>query len=371
MKNPKHRSFLLVLCAAAILAGCAAGGEESTLPSATTEPTQMTEFSTAPDTQPPTDPPAAIFVNRNPLTGEEMEVSHDTRIFAVTINNVPAALPHINADRADMVFEMFIDNYVTRGLALFSDIRKVETIGSVRSLRYNFTDIGIAYDALIGHAGGSQQVIRDANRSGLDHFNTDTPNATSYSFRDKTRKQEGHAWEHTLMVKGPGLYEEAQRRGYRVTQEPGKEYGLHFVKNGTPEAGDEAHIIDLKFKLEGHSKKTRLTYDEQSGRYVFTQYGKTIDDVKPEDYELFTNVFILLADVKTDKDGYHIADLLGSGEGYYACGGKLLPIRWHHEEAEDPFTFTIAEGVPLMQQIGNSYLAIAPRASDVSWESAH
>ena len=371
MKIPKHRFFLLLLCAAALLTGCAAGGEESTLPPVTTEPTQTAEPSTVPDAQPPTEPPAVVAVNRNPLTGEELEAEHDVRIFAVTINNVSAALPHVNAARADMFFEMFIDNYVTRGLALFSDIRQVETIGSVRSLRYNFTDIGIAYDALIGHAGGSDKVIRDANRSGLDHFNTDTSNATSYSFRDKTRKSQGYAWEHTLMVKGPGLYEEALRRGYRVTRESEKDYGLRFVKNGTPEAGEEAGIIDLKFKLEGHSKKTRLTYDEQSGKYVFTQYGKTAGDVKPENYELFTNVFILLADVKTDKDGYHVADLLGSGDGFYACGGKLLPIQWHRIQETDSFSFTIADGVALEQQIGNSYIAIAPRGSDVSWESAH
>ena len=64
---------------------------------------------------------------------------------------------------------------------------------------------------------------------------------------------------------------------------------------------------------------------------------------------------------------YQFAELLGSGSGYYACGGKLIKILWHHENAEDPITYTLEDGTPLVQKIGRSYVAIVPTGSTVKW----
>ena len=58
----------------------------------------------------------------------------------------------------------------------------------------------------------------------------------------------------------------------------------------------------------------------------------------------------------------------GSGDGYYACGGKLIKIQWHHENPADPFTFTLEDGTPLVQGIGSSYIGICPLKSTVEWE---
>ena len=89
--------------------------------------------------------------------------------------------------------------------------------------------------------------------------------------------------------------------------------------------------------------------------------------MKEENLEAFENVFVILT--KVTNDGvYHVADLDGSGEGYFACGGKIIPIQWHHESETDTITFTLTNGNPLIQGIGNSYIAIAPTASTVSYE---
>lgn len=345
-----------------------ASTEASTQTPAEAPTEAATEAPTEPPTEAPTEPPLPY---ENPLTGEPLVEPVTTRIFAVTINNVPKALPHVGADQADILFEMYINGYATRGLALYSDIRNVETIGSVRSTRFNFTDLGIAYDAIVAHAGGSKSVISDANKSDVDHFNIDTSSSTSYSFRDKERKSAGYSWEHCLFVKGPGLYEKMAEKGYKVTQEEGKTYGLNFTEDGTPADGEAAALINIDFILNGHSKLTTMTYEEATGRYVYTQYGKTIDDVTEESKETFKNVFALKANV-TNKSAsnvtYHVADLDGSGEGYYACGGKIIPIQWHHEKADEPITFTLTDGTPLEQGIGNSYIAIVPLKSEIIWE---
>ena len=110
-----------------------------------------------------------------------------------------------------------------------------------------------------------------------------------------------------------------------------------------------------------------MTYDETTGRYIYTQYGKTAADTAEEARETFENVFVMLAEVHNDEV-YHVADLDGSGEGYYACNGKIIPIKWQYAVEGEGYTFTLTDGTPLEQGIGNSYIAIAPVESNISWE---
>ena len=107
-----------------------------------------------------------------------------------------------------------------------------------------------------------------------------------------------------------------------------------------------------------------MTYDEEMGRYIYTQYGRNNPKDDPENFE---NVFVMLAEVK-NKGQYHVANLSGDGDGYYACNGKIIPIKWYHEADDAPFVFTHVDGTPLEQGIGNSYIAIVPLESDVEWE---
>lgn len=368
--NTKHTKFLtlilaFLLAAGAVFPGCGAAEPETipteTRPTVTEEPTAEP---TEPPTEAPTDPPV---VYTNPLTGETLEEPLTTRIFGLSINNVPGALPHVGVQDADMVFEMYINDYATRCLALYTDIRQVESIGSIRSMRYNFTDLAIAYDAFIGHAGGSDEVISDANREGVDHFNVDTGSETSYSFRNQQRLNAGYGWEHCLFAKGQGLYDYAEKKGWRVTQDENKTYGLTFVSDGTPEVGDMTAKIQITFRHDGHTKLSTLTYSEELGKYIYTQYGKEADSVTEENMEAFENVFIIVTRVR-NKGVYHVAELEGSGEGYYACNGKLTPILWHHENPEDPITYTLTDGTPFALGLGNSYIAIVPTTSTIEWE---
>ena len=329
----------------------------------TVAPTEApTEVPTEAPTEAPTEPP---MLYADPLTGEPLAQPHQTRLFAVTINNVRKALPHVGTEKAGLYFEMFVNDYATRGLALYSDIRNVDVVGSVRSWRYNFTDLAVAYDAFAAHAGGSDEVLRDTRNNGVDHVNID--GKSSISFRDKDRKSAGYATEHTLMLKGPEMYAYAEKEGYQVAHEEEKTYGLNFTEDGTPANGETAKLINITFNHNGNKKLSTMTYDEELGKYIYTQYGAGIDSVTDENREPFENVFVILTKV-TNKGVYHVADLDAGGEGYYACGGKIIKILWHHEDPAGPITFTLEDGTPLVQGIGNSYIGICPLKSTVEWE---
>ena len=358
----------LLLIASLILCGCGASTPAAT--EATTAPTQApaTEATEAPTetTEAPTEPPV---VYRNPLNGEVLDEPYTGRIFAVTISNIRDALPHYGTMEADILMEMWVNGSIIRDLALYTDVSKAEAIGSVRSDRLMFNQIVKMYDAVLADAAGSDQVLNDARNTGVNRMTIDTGDSTDYSYRAKDRvftfKPESK-YEHTLFAKGAGLLDFAQKKGFSVTQPADKDYNLHFTEDGTPE-GETANSVNVTFTYRNNKKDTTMVYDESLGKYVYNQYGKAMVVGDSEDPECFTNVIIMLADI-TRGDVYYTANFTNGGTGYYANGGKIIPITWGCDGEESPFWFKTVDGANLELGVGNTYMAIAPQDSPVTYE---
>ena len=358
----------LLLIASLILCGCGASTPAAT--EATTAPTQApaTEATEAPTetTEAPTEPPV---VYRNPLNGEVLDEPYTGRIFAVTISNIRDALPHYGTMEADILMEMWVNGSIIRDLALYTDVSKAEAIGSVRSDRLMFNQIVKMYDAVLADAAGSDQVLNDARNTGVNRMTIDTGDSTDYSYRAKDRvftfKPESK-YEHTLFAKGAGLLDFAQKKGFSVTQPADKDYNLHFTEDGTPE-GETANSVNVTFTYRNNKKDTTMVYDESLGKYVYNQYGKAMVVGDTEDPECFTNVIIMLADI-TRGDVYYTANFTNGGTGYYANGGRIIPITWGCDGEESPFWFKTVDGADLELGVGNTYMAIAPQDSPVTYE---
>lgn len=352
----KLLSLLLVLCL--LLCGCGSSEPETTVPD--TEPETTVPETTEPET---TEPETTEPVYTNPLNGQVLAQPFTERIFAVSINNISPALPFQGVSQADIVFEMLVNDYATRCLALFSNVQGVSSIGSIRSGRKNFVDIGEAYDAIIGHAGYASVIRKEFSNRGVDNLNLGNWGA----YRDQNRLNSGYALEHTLFVTGQKYYDAAVKAGFSVEQPEGKDYGLSFVDDATPAAGEDASEVTIWF----WNKKSIMTYNEELGKYEFSEYGKDVTDENTGEKISFENVIVMLCQVNNEKPGsytYHVADVHGSGEGYFACNGKIIPIQWHHENKTDPFTFTLTDGTPLEIGVGNTYIAIAPDNSEVEYQ---
>jgi len=375
------RTIALLLVLGTLLCGCAAEAPVETTAAPTTEvpttaaptteaPTTVPPTTVPPTTEPPTEAPTEPPVPANPLTGEILEEPMDTRVFAVTINNVPGAMPMHGVSKADLFFEMFINDYATRGLALFADIREVNTVGSVRSHRFNFSDLALIYDAIVVHAGGSKYVLNDSDKRDVERLSAESEKG-NYFFRDQYRINAGYAWEHTLFIRGQETMAHAENKGMRVTGDPDKDYGLRFTEDGTPADGEDANKIDIRLIHKGVPKRTKMTYNPDTGLYLFNQFGNDMWDNGENQPVCFKNVIVMLCTVENKvygKTTYHVADLIGSGEGWFACGGKIIPIKWTHEKMEDPIVFTHVDGTPLELGIGNSYIAFAPLESTITYE---
>ena len=104
------------------------------------------------------------------------------------------------------------------------------------------------------------------------------------------------------------------------------------------------------------------------GGFVFaSKYGQVMTDLKTEEVEAFRNVIVMYADITTTGI-YHIADFTAGGTGYFACGGKLIPIVWMCGGDKEPFRFFTESGEPLELGRGNTYMAICTPESLVVCE---
>ena len=81
----------------------------------------------------------------------------------------------------------------------------------------------------------------------------------------------------------------------------------------------------------------------------------------------FTNVIVMFANI-TNNGIYHAADFVAGGTGYYANGGKLIPITWACDDEDSAFRFMTEDGASLEMGVGNTYIAIVTPESPIAWE---
>ena len=364
------RIIALTLVLTLLLCGCGSKAEQNQPADAQQEAAAETtaavvETTAEPTTEPttvPTEPP----VIRNPLNGEIIDEPFTGRVFANTVSNLVDNLPHVGVNQADVIIETYVNmNNVVRCLALFTDIESVEAIGSTRSTRPIFNDIAQHYDLVLSHAGGSSTALEDANNRGLDHFNIDSWEVASQgtSYRDTQYRR---TYENTLFGVGAGIKAYAEAQGVEMTLE--RDYGFRFTDDGTPENGEGADIINVEL-IYGKAKKTTIMeYDASLDKYVWNQYGKVMKDQITDEVEAFTNVIIMQANI-TNNGIYHAADFLAGGTGYYANGGKIIPIIWGCEDEDSAFHFLTNDGEDLEIGVGNTYIVICTPESPVVYEA--
>lgn len=360
------RALALFLAFAMLLGGCSLIPGRTHSAQKETEPLETIELpTTEPTTEPPTEPPK---VYHNALTGEVVDEPILTRPVAVSINNLVKSLPHAGVGQADLYFETFVNGSIIRGLAMYADPGKTEKIGSVRSTRFMFTDLCLRYNAIMAHAGGSGMVLNDASTRHNDNFNIDTASETDYSFRDPVRKGK-YSSEHTLFAKGTGLLSRAQEKGIDISQSEDADFGLRFSEDGMPAEGENAEKITITILYKGGTKKdTVMKYLPDLQRYQYCEYGKDLTDDVTGEPETFKNVIVVEGAIATNQWNYQRLDFASGGEGFYACGGKIIPITWKAEGENAPFSFFKEDGSALALGVGNTYIAITQVDSKIVWE---
>ena len=359
------RIFALLLALCLLLCACGSKPAETTVPPTTGAPAPTTVPTTAPPetTVPPTteatEPPP---VDTNPLTGEPLDAVTDNRPLAIMINNLVKAVPQCGISKADMIYEIIAEGSVTRFMAIFYDLSDVGVIGPVRSVRPYFFRVAQHYGAILSSAGGSDEAIDLVGDMDWDYLNG-IAGAGNYFYRDEWRRS-NRGYEHSLMTTGENLLKAIEKKGIEASMED-VDYGFNFTEEAMT-AGEDANTITIWFYQNG--KKTVMNYDAETGLYAMTQHGDPAVDGNDDSPIVFRNVVVLEADSHVkDKKGHLEVQMTGSGKGYYARDGKIVPITWSRESNSAHYVYTDEAGNPISFGVGKTYVAIVPDGSPISF----
>ena len=362
------KKLIALLLAMSICVLCAAcGGDEApeTTGAASADTTAPAAVSSGSEETPTQEATEAPVLYTNPFTGEAMEEPLTTRPVVISVSNIIEALPHRGISGADIVFESLVNGSIVRCLALYSDVSSVESIGSTRSARPLFIDIASHYNAFYAHAGGSKYT--NSLFGSLDNMNVDTQDDSGYAYRDQERNK-ASSWEHCLFIRGSQLMDHiVNKKNVDMSMDPDTGFGLQFAQDGTPVDGETANTISIALKYGGTVKETVMVYNADTGLYEYHQYGQAMIDEATSQPEAFTNVIVMYTKM-TYNEGYHFADFVAGGNGYFACGGKIIPIQWKCAGEDQPFTFYTADGQPLNLGVGTSYIALTVEGAPVTCE---
>lgn len=339
-----------------------------------TAPSTSAPAETSLPTQPPTQPPEPTAPYINPLTGEPAYEQMTARPFAVMLNNYESAMPVHGASEADILYEALTEGGWTRCMGIFSDLSSVQTLGCIRSARRHFVNLAISYDAIYVHFGrstgnvGAEEYMKEMGWNHIDGIDK----AYAYFYESQDRLNKGYPWDAVHFLVGQRAIDYSQRQGFALNREKPFDFGLHFDEEN-PIAGNTANKLTVWFNESGKPNKwhkyTRFTYDEASKTYQSYQYGEDNIDGNTGEIISFRNVLALHAPTKKNTTSNHvIIDLEGTGTGYYACNGQVIPIKWSRSNVYEPFTYTLEDGTPLTFAVGKTYIGIIPTQATVEWE---
>jgi len=283
------------------------------------------------------------------------EATGRNRPIAVVHDNVGGALPQLGISRAGIIYEILVESGLTRMLALYHDVSDAGVLGSVRSARHNTVEIVYGYDAIMIHSGHSF-IARDMmNNIGLDRANgSEGPNSHIFS-RNPNRSS-----PHNHQTTGDRIMRFLPESGFRLEHEEDFRNALRFTEDGTPENGNPAMSIELRFSSE--SKRTHFTYSQDDNVYRMRQNNRSYVDGNNSQAIGFTNVLILKTFVGADpRDGggtLREITTTGRGEGYFINGGKYIEIVWSREDIMSQFVYTLKDGSALELGIGKTYIGL-------------
>lgn len=263
-------------------------------------------------------PFTAVVSGTEPLTGvPTMFPTGNVRPIVVMIENSFRARPQSGLIDADIVYEALAEGNITRFVAVFHSTAP-SVIGPVRSIRPYFVQLAHGLDALLVHAGWSQDAMIAIERLGVDHLDQ-VYGDHKYYWRDRSRRA-----PHNLYTGIDRIREAFSDRALRTAWDARVlDFALDQVLY--PE-GIPTRAVVIPY-LGGY--RAGYTYDETLGVYVRTMNGAVHIDKTSDRALTANNVLIVEARHRIlDKVGRRDVDIQSGGRAVLMQSGRRQDVWW-------------------------------------------
>lgn len=309
----------------------------------------------------------------NPLTGLPVDDPKllERRPMAVKVTNFPRyARPQYGLSRADLVFEYYIEDYMTRFTAIFYG-QDAERIGPVRSGRFFDEHLLRMYHAYLIFKGADKRVFDTWKESpDLHPFLVVAGSGTC-------------PW-YCVMKTGHDDY-----NSYFFNSRLFQEYLDRTGKDNAPQSLRPSYFYTVPpaSLLTGEQIFTRFSrvsyhywqYDPLSMRYLRYQETEDTGEDMPEVYTAFTdaltgeqvaanNLVILFAaytfaDIWQEEDEVFHVELTDAGRAFVFRDGLAYEALWHRTDRDQPLLLTDLNGEPLPLKPGTTFFEVLGNTS--------
>ncbi|MFZ9088133.1 MAG: DUF3048 domain-containing protein [Pontimonas sp.] len=321
------------------LAGCGASSEEAL---------DVGESEVAGESTTDTGGDVTIDANLWPLTGTALDGGDPSApSLAAKIDNHPLARPQVGLDRADIVFEELVEGGITRYVAIWHSDVPAE-IGPVRSVRPMDPEIVSPFGGILAYSGGQQRFIEamlDAPVASAIHGQSDVD--------DFFYRSSNAVAPHNVIVRAPELIANFADRS---APSPQFNYATSVADSTAALFGDDLSSIRVTFSS---FSSPSWEWSADDGVFYRNQTNGAADLAISGDQIAADNVIVLEVDIQVIQD-IPTTNLIDSGEGFVATGGKIHDIRWSKESAESPIELSDASGARVLLAPGQTWIELIP-----------
>lgn len=297
-----------------------------------------------------------------PLTEAEWNARKDTLPLAVMIDNSPSAYPQAGLDRADLVYEAFVEGGITRFMAVFWR-QEADQIYPVRSARTPFVVWASELGALYGHAGGAV-TGNDANAIGqiydwgvkdLDAFR---PVSDSAYYRSDDRYA-----PYNLVGVTRRLREAAASLAYRG---PSPVQPWRFKADGQESAaGTPVAAFEVDFQERRYASSViQWHWDAVSKSWLRFQSGGPHKDAVSGKQLAFKNVIVMRVPWEVvDFSGHVLLQQFGEGPATVFLDGRAIEGTWKKKDRETRTRFYDRQGAEIALNRGPVFIEVVGPAS--------
>ncbi|MCD8301363.1 MAG: DUF3048 domain-containing protein [Clostridiales bacterium] len=294
---------------------------------------------------------------RSYLTGEWIDEGIAVqRPVAVMMGNTVDATPQYGISSADVVYEAPVEANITRLMPIFQDYEEVEKIMSIRSCRLYYIDWALEFDAIYAHYGQAYLAKDMLGAEYVDDLNgLDGDLGNTMYFRDSSKSA-----PHNAYATGESIAKGIEIDGYDTQYS--EDYTGHYLFNEDDEneieltGGEAAAVVKPGYKIDN----PWFVYNEDTGLYERYQFKSAHVDANNNEQVAVKNILFQVVSwsVADSEHGYLDVTTIGSGDGWYATNGQVIPITWSKESQSEPTHYYDMDGNEIVLNQGKTWVNI-------------
>jgi hypothetical protein len=338
-RRPAVPALLVVVL---LLAGCS--GQDDPAP-ATTVPSAVNPAQKAA-------PPAVPLVW--PLTGVTTEEVAQRPALAIKIENSRDARPQTGLEDADVVWEEVVEGGITRYVAVYHSTIP-EAVEPVRSVRPMDPAIVAPLDGILAYSGAQPPFIAAVGDAGVQSVIMDSGHA---GFQRDPNRYAPHN-----VIGDPEAFL-AQDDGERTAPPPAQ---FRFGAAGRSTAATDGRATQHLEVVMSRAQTSAWDWKKKAKAWQRSEGDDPSMSTSGEQHAAENVVVLEVEMVNTaykDPSGAPVPEtqLVGSGKGLVASGGRTMAVEWSKKSLHDPVVLTAGDA-PVELEPGRTWVELMPAAT--------